>query len=79
MAEPAAVVIGTLDAGVIFSFGGSGYGLIDPEEIRSRVVGVLSPSDYASNQARGAAMTYSDAVAFVRAALADLASTTDAR
>jgi hypothetical protein len=36
----------------------------------------LSPSDYSSNQARGAAMAYDEAVAFVRAALAELVATT---
>ena len=77
MAESAAVVVGTIDCGVIFSFGGSGHGLFDPEEIRARVIGALSPSDYASNQTRGAAMAYDEAVAFVRAALADLVATTE--
>jgi hypothetical protein len=78
MCEPAAVVIGMVDSGTIFSFGGSGYGLFDPEEIRARVIGALSPADYASNQARGAAMAYDEAVAFVRIALADLVATTEA-
>jgi predicted ATPase len=68
----AAVVMGVLDAGVIFSFGGSGYGLFDLEELRTQIMTALSPSDYASNHGRGAAMSYDDAVAFVRAALADL-------
>jgi predicted ATPase/class 3 adenylate cyclase len=79
MPEHAAVVIGALDAGVIFSFGGSGYGLFDPDEVRAQVMASLSPSAYSSNRARGAAMTYDDAVAFLRTALAELVATTDDR
>jgi predicted ATPase/class 3 adenylate cyclase len=77
MPAQAAVVMGTLDSGVIFSFGGSGYGLFDLEEVRTQITRALSPTDYSSNQARGAALTYDDAVSFVRAVLADLVATTE--
>jgi hypothetical protein len=76
--DQAAVVVGALDAGVIFSFGGSGYGLFDPAEVRAELEAALPATEFAATHARGAAMTYDDAVAFVRAALAALATATDA-
>jgi hypothetical protein len=76
--DQAAVVVGALDAEVISSFGGSGYGVFDPAEVRADLEATLPATEFAAARARGAAMTHDDAVAFVRAALAALAIATGA-
>jgi predicted ATPase/class 3 adenylate cyclase len=76
--DQAAVVVGALDAEVIFSFGGSGYGVFDPADVRADLEATLPATEFAAARARGAAMTYDEAVAFVRAALAALATATGA-
>ena len=78
LADRAAVVIGALDVNVIFSFGGSGYGVFDPDDVRSDVATALPAAEYAAAHARGAAMSYDDATDFVRAALAELVAATSA-
>jgi hypothetical protein len=78
LADRAAVVVGALDADVIFSFSGSGYRVFDPAEVRADLEAALSAAEFAAAHARGVAMTYDDAVAFVRSALAELATATGA-
>ena len=73
MAEAAGVVLGAVDAGVIWTFEASGYGIFGAAEMAPDIEAALGAEARATARARGAAMTYDEAVAFVRAALGDLA------
>jgi len=76
MADRAAVVLGAIDAGVIWTFVASGYGIFDVSQIAPDVEATLGIEAFAAARARGAAMSYDEAVAFVRTGLSDLALTT---
>lgn len=68
-AEQSATVLGALDAGVIWSYGASGYGIFDASEVAPTVEATAGPDAYRAAHARGAAMSYDDAIAFLRSAL----------
>jgi hypothetical protein len=74
-AEAAAAILGALDAGVLFNYSGSGYGLFHIDELRSAVAAVLPEEEFAVADRQGAAMSYDEAVVFVRESLTALATT----
>ena len=75
--ETAAVILGALDQGVIPNFETSGYGVFEVAGLHPQVQSALSEKGrYERAHARGAAMTYDDAVAFVRGALDGLSTQT---
>ena len=71
-AEAATVVLGALDAQVIFNFAGSGYGLFNLGGLRATLTEQLGVAEYERAHGRGGRMSYDDAIAFARDALNDL-------
>jgi len=69
MGEAAAVVLGALDAGVIWTFEASGYGIFDAARMEPEVEATIGRTAFEHARARGAAQTYDEAIAFLRASL----------
>ena len=69
MPDPAAVVLGALDATVIWSFITSGYMVLDVDELRAEIRLALPEERFDAEHARGASMQYAEAIDFVRASI----------
>jgi hypothetical protein len=69
MPEPAAVVLGTLDAVVIWSFITSGFTVLDVDELRAEIRRSLPAEHFDAEHARGASMQYAEAIDFVRVSI----------
>lgn len=77
MAERAAVVRGALEAGVIWTFEGSDYGIFDAAQMAPAVEAALGPEGYRTAHERGAIMSYDEAIDFLRAGLDALRDRTE--